>query len=84
MLVFKVIRQEDESGISGTGHVIDGIIFDNGKVVIQWRTEMTSIAIYESYEEFYAIHIASHPENESIDIICEIDWDNLELHEVFP
>jgi len=80
--VFKVIRKQDESGVSGIGHIIDGVIFDNGKVVIQWRTDMASIAIYESYKDFYTIHIASHPQNESIDIICEVNWDELELHEL--
>ena len=33
MKVFYLNRVEDESGISGTGRVAQGFIFDNGKVV---------------------------------------------------
>ncbi|GAI52637.1 unnamed protein product, partial [marine sediment metagenome] len=48
MKYFKVSRQFDEGGISGTGHIIDGIIFDDGTTVIKWLTELSSIAIYKS------------------------------------
>lgn len=63
MKTFKIIRNNDESGISGTGHVIDGVIFDNGKTVIQWRSSTPSIAIYETFEDFKFLHIDSHPGN---------------------
>jgi len=70
---FKVTRRYDESETSGIGHIIDGVIFDNGKVVICWRTDMSSIAIYESFDDFYKIHIDSHPQNESITEIVDLD-----------
>ncbi len=73
IIVFKVFRKADESEVSGIGHVIDGIIFDNKKVVICWRTEMSSIAIYESFKHFYKIHIESHPQNESITDIMDVE-----------
>ena len=66
MEIFRVDRINDESGVSGTGHIIDGVIFDDGTIVIKWRTSMSSIAIYKSFEEFKKIHIDSHPTNESI------------------
>ena len=56
----------DETGVSGIGHVLDGVVFNDGTTVIKWLTEMSSIAIYKSFEEFKAIHIDSHPANESI------------------
>jgi len=77
MKVFKVIRKNDESGVSGVGHVINGVIFDNGTVVIRWRTPKWSIAIYNSWEEFKEIHIDSHPQNETVEEIQEIEWSNL-------
>lgn len=58
--VFTMIRKKDETGVSGTGRVLDGIIFPNGKTVICWRTETSSIAVYDSYEDFKAIHVDSH------------------------
>ena len=65
MKYFKVIRVSDESGVSGIGHVLDGVVFNDGTTVIKWLTEMSSIAIYKNFEEFKAIHIDSHPTNES-------------------
>ncbi len=62
---FKLIRHGDESGVSGIGHVLDGVVWHNGKVVVSWRTTFSSIAVYDSWEDFYAIHIASHPGNNS-------------------
>jgi len=73
MRVFRVDRRSDESGVSGIGHVIDGVVFDDGTVVIRWRTDMASIAIYKTFQEFKAIHIDSHPQNETITKIVEID-----------
>ena len=73
MKYFKVERKQDESGVSGTGHVIDGVIFPCGKTVICWNTEMSSIAIYESYEDFVAIHIDSHPQNETVVEMIDLD-----------
>ena len=35
MKVFYLKREEDESGISGTGRVAQGFVFDNGKVCIK-------------------------------------------------
>ena len=69
MRIFKVIRKQDESGISGTGHVIDGVVFDDGTTVIKWRSEFSSIAIYRSYLEFKHLHIDCHPSNETEFII---------------
>ena len=66
--VFKMIRKNDESGYSGTGHVLTGVVFENGKTVIQWVSvpDKQSIAIYESFEVFKHFHIDGHPSNESL------------------
>jgi hypothetical protein len=63
---FTVIRQEDQSGVSGTGRVCDGIVFTTGKVVVNWRTDASSTAVYDSYEDFEEIHIKSHPDNKTV------------------
>lgn len=64
--VFTVNRQADESGHSGTGHIITGITFENGTTVIRWNTPTWSIGIYNDYEEFHMLHIGQHPTNESL------------------
>jgi hypothetical protein len=33
---FVMIRVNDIGGVSGTGHVLDGIKFSNGKVAVAW------------------------------------------------
>lgn len=65
--VFTLVRHTDETGLSGTGRVIDGVIFHTGQVVICWRTDISkeknsfsSIAIYDSWEAFEHIHIHPH------------------------
>lgn len=63
---FKLIRQNDFGGISGTGHVLDGIEFDNGKVAVTWYTKnvsATSVAVYDSYKDFDSLHVSAHPDN---------------------
>lgn len=62
---FKVIRPIDITGISGTGHVIDGVVFDDGTTVIKWLTNYSSISIFKTFKDFKHIHIDVHPENKS-------------------
>jgi len=66
--VFTLIRHVDESGISGKGRVLDGVIFHTGQVVVCWRStpdsdksDYSSIAIYPSWGAFLRIHVNSHP-----------------------
>jgi len=56
MKLFELRRREDESGISGTGTVAQGVIFDNGWCALTWLTEHTSVAFYTSIAEVTAIH----------------------------
>ena len=56
MKFFYLNRTEDESGISGTGRVAQGFIFDNGKVCVTWLSEHPSVTIYDNIGEVRAIH----------------------------
>ena len=56
MKIFYLRRAEDESGISGTGRVAQGFIFDNGKVAVTWLSDHPSVTIYDSIGEVSAIH----------------------------
>jgi len=58
---FKLERKEDESGVSGTGTVAQGVVFDNGKVALTWNEDVTdvdasSIGVYDSIEDVEKIH----------------------------
>ena len=56
MKMFYLKRVEDESGVSGTGRIAQGFIFDNGKVALTWLSEHPSITIYDSIGEVSAVH----------------------------
>ena len=56
MKIFYLKRSEDESGVSGTGRVAQGFIFDNGKVAVTWLSEHPSVTVYDSIGEVTAIH----------------------------
>lgn len=56
MKVFYLNRTEDESGVSGTGRVAQGSIFDNGKVAITWLSEHPTVTVYDNIGEVHAIH----------------------------
>lgn len=69
--LFSMTRNSDESGTSGTGKVLDGIVFPNGKTVICWNTkdnpdskvDVGSISVFDSWENFHQIHVGQHPTN---------------------
>ena len=67
--VFRLIRNEDETGVFGTGVVLDGIIFPSGQCVVMWRGAAPAITVWQSFDAFKRIHIDSHPNNKT-----EVIW----------
>ena len=70
---FTMLRQADETGVSGTGVVLEGVQFTTGQVVAHWLTcpPRGSLAIFDSYEDFINIHVKSHLVNKTV-----ITWDD--------
>jgi|GEM_PF-1095004 len=56
MKLFHFYRKEDESGVSGTGPVVEGVQFSNGWCAIRWMSNMSSLCFYQSLEEVKKIH----------------------------
>lgn len=54
--LFCLVRHEDETGISGTGKIAEGVIFPGGQALLYWLTHHNSIGIYPSLDELVAIH----------------------------
>ena len=54
--VYKLVRTDDESGVSGTGHIAEVAVFSSGACILSWLTRPTSIGVYESLDEMVAIH----------------------------
>lgn len=53
---FLLRRIEDETGVSGTGHIADGVVFPDGTAVLRWRTGTASTAVYASTADVETIH----------------------------
>lgn len=57
MREFHFQRDHDVSGVSGTGRVAEGVIFEDGKVAIRWLTgNHKAITIFDSIEDAEAVH----------------------------
>lgn len=54
--LFTLQRDEDLTGLSGTGTVADGALWPNGRVSICWRGDLSSIATWERLDDAIAIH----------------------------
>lgn len=54
--IFHLVRDEDESGVSGTGRVAVGVVFPDGTVALRWNTATASTAVYDSLEDVITIH----------------------------
>jgi hypothetical protein len=63
--IFQMIRHVDGKSISGVGKVIDGVVFSDGTVVIQWQGEKKSLGIYKDLNHFLAIHVKPKYEGEN-------------------
>lgn len=61
--LFTIVREADATGVSGTGRVLDGVIFHTGQVVVCWRSAFGSITIFENWDAFAGVHLKAHPEN---------------------
>tara|TARA_R110002020_G_scaffold438228_1_gene648667 strand:+ start:108 stop:488 length:381 start_codon:yes stop_codon:yes gene_type:complete len=70
---FTIARQYDETGVSGIGVVIEGVVLATGQAIIHWLTPAPrgALAIFDSMGDFIKIHIKPHPDNASI-----LTWDD--------
>ena len=59
---FKMLRKVDETGVSGTGEVLFGVVLPTGRVVVEWRSPRPTLGIYSSISEFAEIHVDAHPD----------------------
>lgn len=67
MKKFIVYRRFDESGVSGTGVVVQGCTFADGQAAYQWMNGKSPELEYrQNFEKFLDIHIRSHPKNRTV------------------
>lgn len=65
---FTVVRQNDETGVSGEGIVIEGVVLATGQCICHWLYPRPrgSIAVFDSMNDFITVHIKPHPGNRTI------------------
>ncbi len=65
---FTVARRADETGVSGTGVVIEGVTLATGQCIVHWLypPPRGGIAIFDSMNDFIRVHIGPHPANKTI------------------
>jgi hypothetical protein len=55
--LFHLVRDEDHTGVSGTGIVAEGAVFSTGRVALHWVSNgLSSTALHDSLENVTAIH----------------------------
>ena len=77
---FVMRREFDVSGVSGTGVVLEGVLFSTGVLVVHWLTPPPrgSISVWDSIEQFLDIHVRPHPGNRTVltfDDGEELSWE---------
>ncbi len=53
---FHFERDEDASGVSGTGHVAEGAVSENGRAVVFWLVPPFTMGIYTCFEDVVTVH----------------------------
>lgn len=53
---FLLRRDKDVSGVSGLGHVAEGIVFTDGTTILRWRAGTPTTNIFESPEAVERVH----------------------------
>lgn len=53
---FDLVRDVDETGISGTGHVAEGVQWTDESVTLRWHGEHSSVAHWRNLDHALAVH----------------------------
>lgn len=61
---FKLIRDKDVTGVSGTGVVAEGVVFADGTVAMRWISLNASTVIYDDIVAVEIIHNHKGTKNE--------------------
>lgn len=56
MYPFYLLRDEDVSGVSGTGIVAYGVVLPSGRAVMEWNSRWQTITVFSSLDQVRRIH----------------------------
>jgi len=65
---FFLYRQGDETGVSGLGHVLDGVVWPDGETFTKWCVpgKPSEDCRAKTFAEWRSIHVDAHPSNRSL------------------
>lgn len=50
---------------------LEGVVFRDGKIAVRWLTAKRSTVVWDDWDDFFAIHIGTHPDYGTL-----IRWDD--------
>jgi hypothetical protein len=53
---FKLVRNEDVTGLSGLGTVLWGVQFPDGKVATRWNSRIAQTCVFDSLGDVMVVH----------------------------
>jgi hypothetical protein len=53
---FRLRRYQDISGVSGTGHPAEGVLFSTGAVALHWTGKYAATAVWPDIDSVIAVH----------------------------
>ena len=53
---FTLVRDHDPTGVTGTGHVADGVQWPDGTATVRWASDRASTVHWDRIEDAIAIH----------------------------
>ena len=56
MVRFRLYRNTDISGVSGTGWVAEGCIFQNHRCCLSWLSTTPAVTLYDDIEDLMKVH----------------------------
>lgn len=66
-LPFTLVRDVDETGVSGTGVVAEGVEFSDGTVALRWLGKWPTSVVFHERGIEAVIHVHGHNGNTRID-----------------
>jgi hypothetical protein len=75
---FEMVRASEDGKASNKGKVLEGIVFSDGTCVVRWSVDgqPDSTAVWNSFADFEAIHVAARPGKERTSEIRWLDEDS--------
>jgi len=53
---FRLVRTEDETGVSGTGVIAEGVEFANGRCAMTWLSQFGAVTVFDNMKVIEETH----------------------------